>query len=157
VGTQAALSAAPCFDVLGPVAAMHERAELNQCNIIMSGIALLPRPHTAAAGVSNREIQIHAQKARERVRARRARREEAQARQRAQRGSVILRARPAKDVDRAIGIETRFAQEPVTADRAQLGGRTKELAAFAGRRLPALLRVEIGARAQRQTENDEIV
>src|SRR6185437_14091798 len=116
-----------------------------------------PRSNTAPPGVTAGKVEIDLKQLAERFALCAAGGEKGQARQSSQRRTVVLRPRPAHNIERAVRIETRFAEQFVAAHLAQLLSRAQELTKAGPRMLPRAA-VEIGARqsCQRQTETDEV-
>src|SRR6185312_17306586 len=81
----------------------------------------------------------------------------APARQRPQCRTVILRPRPAQDVDRAVGVETRLAEQRIAGQRADIPIAPQEFAECGI--TPSGMRVEVPQIEPReaQAERDEIL
>src|SRR5665213_1608122 len=94
-------------------ASVDERAELHERDVVMVRAFFLPRANAALPRVTEREIKVDGQELVEGVAAPASGREKIQAGQRAQRRAVILRTRPAHDVDCPIRIEAWLAEELV--------------------------------------------
>src|SRR5215471_3531164 len=163
VGAQSFLGAAPrAAAVSCPDPAVHQRAELHQCDVVVVKVLrrLLPRSDARPPSMAECEAQVLPQQKRDFLILWTAGAQVAQAGQRAERGAIILRTRPAQNVDGPIRVETRLAKNLVSDERADLGVLPQEPACGVGGRVTISgLTMELCTiePAERQAEAYEIV